>query len=285
MINYTKALLQYFAICIFISLLLLPSSAQSQGSLVVNPKRVVLTATQRNGVLSVFNTGDDTASYAISFKHFEMKQNGDLTDLDTLKDDGSYADTLVRFFPREVTLAPHSSQIVRVQYLKPPDLPIREYRSHLYFRTIDRSKALTAPPADTQNSVSIRLKVIYGIAIPIIVRNKTTAATVTVDNVTFAPSDSEMTTVSASINRKGNESVYGTLLLTHRDAKGTVTPLSMLKGIAVYVPLASRTCQFRFKTPTDIDIHHGSLKVEYQSLTNEAKEVTMASSELQVDKH
>ena len=177
------------------------------------------------------------------------------------------------------------AQTVRVQYLKPADLKIGEYRSHLYFRNTEHSKALGAPVIDSQKTLSVDLKIIYGVAIPIIVRNKTTQSIVTVDHLNISPPDSlDMISISANINRSGNESVYGTLLFSHKSPSGSVTELSVLKGIAVYVPLMMRKCTFQIKNPRGVDLYTGSLKLLYQSLTNDSKEIILASTEVTTNK-
>jgi len=52
----------------------------------------------------------------------------------------AFADTLVRYSPRQADLAPHETQIIRIQLRTPPDLPAGEYRSHLLIQAIPRTR-------------------------------------------------------------------------------------------------------------------------------------------------
>jgi len=260
-------------------------SASYAQALMVNPKRVVFDDSKRNDVLTLFNSGNDTATYAIGFKHYQMLENGEFASQDSSIYDSLYADKMIRFFPREVTLAPKESQTVRVQVLKPKELAAGEYRTHLYFRGVDRSKALEAVKNDTAKSISLQLKAIFGLAVPLIIRNQTSPSSVSISDIGLSPKDTaNMVTVSATLNRKGNESVYGTIVCIFKDATGKETELGIMKGLAVYVPLDHRKIQVRFPAPADIDLKNGTLRVEYQSLTNGESEQVLASGELPVSR-
>jgi hypothetical protein len=270
---------------IILLLLIETSSVFAQGgALMINPKRCVFEGNKRNDVVTLYNDGDDTTSYAISFKHYEMQENGDFKDIDSVKTDELFCDNMVKFFPREVTLAPHNAQTVRLQLLKPKDLPPGEYRSHLYFRGIERAKALESKRSDTDKTITLNLKAIYGLAIPIIVRSGTTPATASLTNLTLSPSDTGGNAMlNIDINRKGSESLYGELIVTYKDAQGE-TELTRVKGVGVYVPLAMRRFPIRVKMPVIISLGTGSIKVEYRSMTGEAKETILASAEMSLKK-
>jgi len=270
---------------IILLLLIETSSASAQGgALMINPKRCVFEGNKRNDVVTLYNDGDDTTSYAISFKHYEMEQNGDFKDIDSIKTDELFCDNFVKYFPKEVTLAPHTAQTVRLQVLKPKDLPPGEYRSHLYFRGIERAKALETARHDTDKTITLNLKAIYGLAIPIIVRNGTTPATVSLSNITLSPADTGgNATLLIDINRTGSESTYGELIVTYKDADKEVE-LTRVKGVGVYVPLPMRRFPVKVKMPVIVSLGSGTIKVEYRSMTGEAKEKTLASAEMPLKK-
>src|SRR5579872_2530103 len=193
---------------VILLLLIEISSAFAQGALMINPKRCVFEGNKRNDVVTLYNDGEDTTSYVISFKHYEMLQNGDFREIpDSVKSDLLYCDNMVKYFPKEVTLAPHAAQTVRLQVLKPKDLVPGEYRSHLYFRAVERAKALENKRNDTDKTITLSLKAIYGLAIPIIVRTGTTPAKVSLSELTLSPADTGGNAIfSVDINRIGNES-------------------------------------------------------------------------------
>ncbi|MDP4218928.1 MAG: molecular chaperone [Bacteroidota bacterium] len=255
------------------------------GALMVNPKRCVFEGNKRNDVVTLYNDGDDTSSYAISFRHYEMGQNGEFKDIDSIKTDDLFCDQMVKFFPREVTLPPHGVQTIRLQLLKPKDLAPGEYRSHLYFRSIERSKALEYVRHDTEKTITLNLKAIYGLAIPVIVRHNTTQPKITLSNLTLSPADTEGNALlSVDIGRSGSESSYGEFILSYKDASTNETELTRVKGVGVYVPLEMRRFTMRFKMPGVVRLSTGILKLEYKSMTGEAKESTLALAQMSLMK-
>jgi P pilus assembly chaperone PapD len=270
---------------IILLLLIEAASVFAQGgALMINPKRCVFEGNKRNDVVTLYNDGDDTTSYAISFKHYEM-QNGDFKDIDSIKTDELFCDNMVKYFPREVTLAPHAAQTVRLQLLKPKDLLPGEYRSHLYFRGIERAKALETARHDTDKTITLNLKAIYGLAIPIIVRNNTTPSKVTLSNVVLSPADTGGNSIlTIDINRTGNESSYGEFVVTYSDASTKDLEVGRVKGVGVYVPLAMRRFPLQIKLPAITSLSTGKLKIEYSTMTGESKETVLASAEMPIRK-
>src|SRR5579872_6880489 len=110
--------------------LLVASQSFAQGSLMVNPKRIILSDRHRTDNITLFNSGKDTSSFLISLIHYEMREDGSLEEIpDSIATYRStYCDNLIRYFPMEVTLGPRESQAIHVRFLKPMNLPPGEYR-------------------------------------------------------------------------------------------------------------------------------------------------------------
>ncbi len=272
-----------------ISLLLLAltitaSTALAQGSLMVNPKRIILTDRQRIGDITLFNSGSDTSSFVISLVHYEMEESGKFDEIpDSVHTYAStYCDSLIRYFPAEVTLPPHESQAVHVRFMKPMGMAPGEYRSHMYFRALERAAPIEEKARDTsQHTISLVLRPIFGISIPIIVRSGTSPATVTMDSASISAVDTAgRGTITALVHRNGNESCYGSLLVFYQAPDGTSTQIGIVKGIAVYVPLAARRVSVAFTIPKGTDYTKGSFKLEYQTLTDQPHEQIMAETEI-----
>ena len=68
-------------------------------------------------------------------------------------------------------LAPRESQLVKIQVIKSEKMDAGEYRSHIYFRAVPKSKPLGENEAlrDT-SSFSASLTAVFGITIPVIIR-------------------------------------------------------------------------------------------------------------------
>jgi len=249
----------------------------------VNPKRVVLDEKKRGEALTLFNSSNDTASYTISFIHYEMNEDGTFKNVDsTAARSSEFADSLLRFFPFTVTLAPHSSQTVRVHLMKPKDLEPGEYRTGLLFKELERAKSLEEQAKDpNQKTLSLNVHAIFSIAIPVLVRYQTIPPSVYLDKLTISKPDSANKIVmSVDIHREGNQSCYGTIVLTHKSTSGKSTLIGTMKGIAVYVPLKLRKALVEFVVPPGVDLTQGSLHVEYQTLTDSPTESILGATDL-----
>src|SRR5688500_1169925 len=147
-----RIVMQLFIVCLLIS-----SDLYSQGNLLVTPKRVVFSGPKRTEELNLANVGKDSATFMISFIQIRMKDDGTfekITDPDSAQ---RFADKYIRFYPRTVTLAPNESQTVKMQITKASELLPGEYRSHLYFRAVQKGKPLgeKEPAADSLISIKI----------------------------------------------------------------------------------------------------------------------------------
>lgn len=275
-----------FLSCIAILILGQASMLFAQGpALMVNPKRIVFEGAKRNDIVTLFNSTDDSATYAVSWQHYEMLPNGKYKDADSGTSNVKFCDTMIRFFPREVTLGPHESQTVRLQFLRPKNIENGEYRSHLYFRGIERVKPLEVKPKEKDTTLTVQLRAIYGLSIPIIVRSGTKPSVITLTDMTVTPLDTAgRGVVSCNINRAGDESSYGSFFIKHKDDNGKETLLGYTKGVACHVPLTTRTFSLDFKKPKKVDFTSGTLVLEYQTLTGGAKETLIASASIPLRK-
>jgi len=266
------------------SLLIPHHAARAQGSLMVNPKRVTLDARNRNGNITLFNSGDDSASYVISLLHYAMREDGSFYEIpDSIHTyAATYCDSVIRYFPLEVMLPPHESQAIHVRFMKPMDMKPGEYRSHMYFRAIEKAVAIEQKAVDTsQHTISLSLHPIFGISIPIIVRYNTSPDTVTLDSGFVSPVDTGGNgTVTALLNRRGDESCYGSLRVLFKDKGGDEKEVGIVKGIAVYVPLAARRVEVAYKMPKGVDPASGTFRLEYQTLTDNPHEQVLATADL-----
>ncbi len=260
--------------------------AQKPGSLIVNPKRIVFEGQQRNDMVTLISTGSDSMTYQISMVQMQMDENGTITEIDSAHLDPKelYADKLVRFFPKQVTLGPSQSQTIRLQLLKPSNLAPGEYRSFLYFRPVKRAREIKAL-ADTSKRMHLDVTTVFGIAIPIIVRHATTPAVASLGGmkIGFDPK-TKLSTVDATLYRSGTQSLYGMLIAKWVNARGVETVLSVAKGVAVYYPNTLRKFSLPLDVPKGMTLTNGKLIVEYQTYSPEAtKETVQASSELKLN--
>ena len=155
-----------------------PADLPGIGDLLVAPTRIVFEGRTRAAELTLLNIGKQTATYRISFTHLRMGETGDLKEIEKAEPGDQFADDLVRYSPRQVTLDPNVAQTIRLQVRKPEGLADGEYRSHLLFRAVPPESSqpeTSVEVAEKKTGYSIRLTPIYGVSIPVIVRSGKTS--------------------------------------------------------------------------------------------------------------
>ena len=90
---------------------LLPNQAVAgPGDLLVTPTRVVLEGRERSAELTLVNRGQERTTYRITLENRRMDAQGKFSEIDTPKDGELFAQNLIRYAPRRVTLEPNKPQ-------------------------------------------------------------------------------------------------------------------------------------------------------------------------------
>lgn len=246
------------------------SPAQGIGGLSVSPTRIVLEGRQRSDEILLTNRSSDTVTYRISFKNMRMNEDGTYEDIESAASGEAFAENLVRFSPRQVTLAPGTSQTIRLLLRKPADLPPGEYRSHMLFQAIPPDNAGTnienLEPGGSD--LQVRITTVFGVTIPVIVVNGNLSATVEFSDVSLALPDTanEPPTLSMRLKRSGNRSVYGDITVTFvPEGQGDDRIVGLVRGIAVFYPYPSRTVNLPLTIPEDVTLKNGDLMITYRA--------------------
>lgn len=236
------------------------------GDLLVAPTRVVFEGRERTAEFILINRSAVTATYRISLVHLRMNENGGTQEISTAEPGELFADELIRYSPRQVTLEPNVSQTVRLQLRKPAELAAGEYRSHLLFRAIPASEsAASASGGQAADGVSVTMRPVYGVSVPIIVRHGETAATVTLDQLELLPATGPAATpgLRLRINRAGNQSVYGDFTVTWMPTAGQPEAVGLANGVAVYTPNSTRVAIIPLRPAAGRPLTHGRLRVTF----------------------
>ena len=243
-------------------LLLFCGSLFAQGDLMVMPKRLVFDGSQRSQEVNLVNTGNDSAVYAISFIQYKMKEDGGFEQISEPEENQRFANDFLRYYPRRVSLAPNEAQTVKIQLTRTGNLEDGEYRSHLYFRAVDKQTALGSKE-DQENSqdISINIKTVFGISIPVIIRNGKTTSEISLENISLDTSNGNL--LSIDIQRNGNISVYGNLKVDYILEGSEPVTIGMVKGIAVYTPNKNRNFTFALQNVENLDLTKGKLEISY----------------------
>ncbi len=243
----------------------LPAAAD----LMLFPTRVVFDKNQRAAQVELINTGQETATYRIHLVNRRMSETGDFSPVDNPLPGEQFADAMLRYSPRQVTLAPGRGQTVRIMLRKPANLAAGEYRSHLQFdRVPDASGASSIQEQAAKpgpGEVGVQLKALVGVSIPVIVRQGETQATVALTGLeVLKPAAAAAPAMAAVLQRSGNRSVYGDLTATFTPQGGAPVEVGKAGGVAVYTPNPSRRIRMELKPPAGTVLAQGTLRMIYR---------------------
>lgn len=242
-----------------------PSAALAD--LMLYPTRIVISGTQRSAQVEIVNRGETPETYRITLVNRRMNEAGDIVPADVAEAGERFAETMVVYSPRQVTLQPGQSQTVRVSVRRPADLAEGEYRSHLQFER--------QPEVGAQNNlenidnlggkqVSVSLEALIGASIPVIIRQGPTQAQVSLGDLSLAPATGGRSPLLSFVfRREGNQSVYGDVVATFTPDGGKAVEVGRVSGVAVYVPNAIRRTQLSLRPPAGLALSKGVLRLTY----------------------
>lgn len=269
-----------------LALILLLGAQEAWADLVLYPTRIVLEKQQRAAQMELINTGDKPETYRISVVNRRMTETGEIVEAKDAQPGERFADEMIRYSPRQVTLQPGKAQTVRLSVRKPAGLAAGEYRSHLQFNRLPDAEGqsnLETINKTEPGQISVVLQALIGASIPVIVRQGKTAASVSLDGLRIEPpakvEDAPM--LAFDIKRDGNCSVYGDVVATFTPTGGPAVEVAKVSGVAVYVPNVLRRAKLALKLPEGINLKNGTLSLRYSERLD-AGGKTLGQAELAV---
>jgi hypothetical protein len=237
-----------------------PASA----GLMLHPTRLVFDKNQRAAQVELINDGKEAASYRISLVNRRMTEGGQFETVDTPAPGERFAEPMLRFSPRQVTLQPGTSQTVRVMLRRPADLAEGEYRSHLQFERLpDTDTNASLDMQADSKGIGVMLNTLVGASIPVIVRQGNTVATIRMTGLAMRQ-EAGLPALALQFEREGNSSVYGDLDINFTTPGGKPKALAQVGGIAVYTPNTLRKAVVPLNVPAGTTLAHGTLEVSYR---------------------
>jgi hypothetical protein len=270
----------HFRLWAAVAAVLLPLPALAD--LMLYPTRIELEKNARGAQVELVNQGQTTESYRILLVNRRMTDTGQITEANTTGAGEAFADHMLRYSPRQVTLRPGESQTVRISLRKPADLPAGEYRSHLQFDRLPDAQGATDLAYVVQpepGQMAIHLTALVGASIPVIVRQGDTTATVTLDRLVLEPAaiaadnSEQAAQLAFNMNRSGNRSAYGNLLLTYTPPGGKPLEVGRINGVAVYVPNLLRIAKLPLTLPAGVVLKGGMLSLTYAQRPEDGSKV------------
>lgn len=246
--------------------LLLPGAAFAD--LMLFPTRIVFDK-QRAAQVELMNQGKTPETYRINLVNRRMGPNGEFIAIDQAGPGEQFAEPMLRYSPRQVTIPPGGSQVVRILLRKPDGLADGEYRSHLQFdRVAEVSGASSVEEAAKRDpkDVGIVIQALVGASIPVIVRQGETHAQLELTDLALLPpaAGSAGGLLSLQMRRDGNRSVYGDLLATFTTTAGVTFEVARAGGVAVYTPNTARRVQLPLQWPAGGKPPAGVLKLSFR---------------------
>jgi len=262
--------------------------AQEPGGLAVSPTRVVFEGRQRTAEVNLVNTTSITATYRISFKNMRMLEDGSYEDIEAPGMYELFADKMIRYSPRQVTLEPGVAQTIRLLLRKPGDLSPGEYRSHLLFQALPpETSGEDIEALDLEEGeIRVQITTVFAITIPVIIRHGKLSATVTVSDLALIPSEKpdEPPALFLRLNRSGDRSVSGEVSVTFvSDKGGDELEVGLIRGLAVLAPYPTRTVKLTLRAPEGVVLQGGRLHVIYRARPEEGGAV-LAEADLSLSR-
>lgn len=289
MITNTPNIMAKSGLVAFLSILLLLaagiSQAQAAANLMVTPTRIVFDQRDRTAQVTLMNTGTETGSFRISFTRQKMTETGQFITIEG-DEPGLYADTMVRYSPRQITLPPGQSQVVRLMLRKPRELEDGEYRSHMLFQALPKPSKSSIENVLSTDTDEIKVEIIpiVGISIPVIVLQGKLESNATLSNARIIPADeSKPARIALEIHRTGNRSSYGDFRATFTPKGGLPVVVALANGVAVYTPNAMRQFEIPLNTSPDFSLAGGTLRIVYLESGKDVKTGLLAETSLQLD--
>lgn len=264
------------ALAVFLAVHLFGQLALASG-VSVAPHRIVLEGRTFAATVYLSNRGNQPATYRIGLARLHMTESGEVVRSGDEDVPGVlFADDLIRYSPRRCVVPARGSQTVRLLVRRPRGdmAQVAEYRTHLAIRTIPDVPNLedveeTVAAADSANAdastFSISTVATLETLVPIIIRFGRLEATPSINSVRIEepPDTGGRPKIHVSLAREGNRSLYGTMNFTYVGRSGTETELGTIRGLALYTPLTSRTVQYPFDLPPNVNLDEGTLRVDF----------------------
>lgn len=259
-------------LCLLI-LMLLTTSALAQG-VSVAPSRIMLDGRTRSATVFVSNRSNEAQTYRVSLSYWLMEEDGTLVRADSLASEADdWAGHVLRYSPRRVVIPAGGSQTLRLLVRRPPgrDVENSEFRAHLSVRsvpTVPRLQEVEDEPLDERerDTLVARLQASVETLVPVVVRFGRPEARIALAEVQVRDADHGRQQLSFKIEREGERSVYGWLVVKHFAPSGVETNIYAGRYVAVYAKNPHRIFRVTPDLEDSVDLTQGRLTISYEEV-------------------
>ena len=257
-------------------------NSYAQGNLLITPMRIVFEGNKQNEEFNLVNTGTDTTTFTISFLQYTMKEDGTLVKTENPDEIKMSAAPYLRIYPTQVTLAPGEPQVILVQYKRKSAMMSGEYRTHLYFRA-EKDNSLPGTKNNFDSTkLTIQLTAVYGLCIPVIIRTNDAKVNTILSDLEMVNPEISSPYLKFTINRSGNISTYGDIIVEHIPQKGKSVQVAVVRGVGVYTDINKRKMVIKLNFSPELPIKNGKMRVSYITNDLSQKPVIYSKSELDI---
>ncbi|MDR0449418.1 MAG: hypothetical protein LBG89_03090 [Rickettsiales bacterium] len=161
----------------------------------------------KSGQVRFTNSTSETRTYNIKLVNFKQNKDGSYTTITAPVDGNPSADYYLEYSPRQVSLPSMKSQVVRVQRRGMAGAAPGEYVSHLLVQEVPKEKKSENKKPE---GISIDLKVVYGISIPVIITKGSLSASARIKSAKISKKDH---VAEVEIERSGDRSFFGSIII------------------------------------------------------------------------
>lgn len=223
------------------------ASSVSEAVLFITPTRLVFEGRDRAATVTFLNQKSEPKTYRLFWRDKKQDRDGKFVNMVEGDDVPWSAQNLIRYSPRQVTVEPQESQVVRFALRKPKNLPEGEYRSHLVIEE-------QAPPkieGEEQiggDSIGLLLHMLYSYTMPVLVVHGDQKVAVKIrDFDTYRSSGSEWI-AEALLENTGGTSSLGIVRLEWVGPESTEV-LAEGGSVNIYLPQRERTLNLKYQRP------------------------------------
>jgi P pilus assembly chaperone PapD len=236
------------------------------------PTRVVFDNGNRTAEVVLFNRSNITTKYRISFTNRSFKPNGSATEPKEPENGQMFAEQMLRLSIREATLRPNESRIIRIFMRRLDNMPDGEYRSHLYVSNVPESAHRNTPLMTAGGKdLSINLYPIYGMTIPVIVRQGTLESNFTIPEHRIEETPDGLGTLTLKLKNTGTRSIFGDVIVVRPGKGGKTEDVMTFKSVSVYWPTNERLFTAQLSAVQLADYKNHKWRVIYNEVNAEGK--------------
>jgi hypothetical protein len=181
----------------------------------VAPLRVILNDGKTSEMLSLTNRSETAHTYKVTMQDQVMTDTGNVV----AKDDFPYsAKRMLRFMPRQVTLAPGQRQNLRVMVTPPEGLAEGEYHTHLIFDEVIQETSSTQ--AKPNEGLKVMVQNQYSLGLPLIFQHGKVHGNVSLTNARLGLDKKGRPEFRVSLLHSGNGEASGLIKVMEKGGNG-----------------------------------------------------------------